>query len=184
MLREGSKAHLQEIKAWQRETQAILSQIQHVQESVELLSDEQILAHSDTLLSEIANIDLKAISANATQDAAMHCDLNASSVDSIMSKLDSDLEIYCIVDPKKSIVVFDKEVCVNTLAHVYITLRDSTGFPSSITQEVSVQITSSNSLCDSVTAKVTSTSSSRYVACYTPSLSTRGQCQLNVEVNS
>lgn len=182
LLREGSKARLQEIEAWQRETQSILSQIQHVQESVELLNDEQILAHSDSLLSEITDIDLK-IPVIATQDAAMHCDLNTVSVDSVMSKLESDLEMYCNVDSKQSTVVFDEKVSVNTPAHVYITLCDSTGLPSSVNQQVSVQITSSSNVGDSVKARVTPISSSRYVACYTPTLFTRGRCQLSVEVN-
>ena len=105
------------------------------------------------------------------------------SVESVLAKLGSDLPEYAQVDRKQCIVHVKKEVQVNTTVHVYITLCDSAGFPCSVEQKVLVNVVSCSGTGDSLTTDVKPLSLSRYMACFTPTPSTRGRRKVTVEVN-
>ena len=176
-LHNGSQAHLLEIEAWQGEAPCVLSRIQSIEDTVELSSDEQLLAHQLTLLSEIADIKLKALPVEVTQEIVPE----SISFDEIMRKLEHYLPMYQAVDPKHSTTHFDRTLQINIAAHAYVTLRDSTGFPCWSKQQIKMEFKSP--FGDTVAVRVTPLSSSRYLACYTPTLHTRGCCELTIEVN-
>ena len=180
-VRRGSESILAELQAWQKQSHDSVSQIERIQESLESLSDKQLLAQRDTLLVQAEDLALKAIPEAGIQASAPEI----VPVETIMAKLGSDLPEYVQVDPNQCIIQVKKEVEVNSTAHVYITLRDSAGFPCSVEQKVSVKAVPFNSSAGSMSlpARVTTLSSSRYLASFTPSQSTRGHRKLTVEVN-
>ena len=177
---QSAEFRVREFETLQKETDSVLSHIHSLKESIETMNDEQILAHSDTLQSEITNVELRA----AAIPVYSVNPPKILSIDAVMNKLDDDLPKYCCVDPDHSIVKLEREVVVNTAAHVYITLRDSTGLPCSTEQHVTLKVVPTvGSIGKCIEARVTPLSSSRYLACYTPTLTTRGVYQLSVEVN-
>ena len=180
-IREGGESVIRELGAWQKEKRDLLSQIQGLQQSVEGLSDKELLAQRDALTLEAENVELKALPVVGTR-AASH---KTVSVETVLGKLGGDLPQYATMDPKQSVIQVKKEVEVNTTAHVYITLRDSAGFPCSVVQNVSVKLVpfASGTHATPLTAEVTPLSSSRYSARFTPTLHTRGSRKLTVEVN-
>ena len=180
-VREGGESVIRELRAWQKENRDLLSQIQCLQQSVEGLNDKELLAQRDELTLEAENVQLKALPVVGTR-AASH---KMVSVETVLAKLGGDLPEYATIDPKQSVIQVKKEVEVNTTAHVYITLRDSAGFPCSVEQNVSVKIVPFASGTDAtpLAAEVTPLSSSRYLARFTPTLHTRGRRKLIVEVN-
>lgn len=176
-LHEGRDAHVQEIEAWQKETDHLLSQMYTMQARVEGLEDEEILLQEQSLLSEIANIRLKAIPVDDLQFAEPY----ELPIDKVMSQLGCELMAYKVVDPTRCKVKLERDVKVNTTACVYVTLCDSTGLPCSIQQNVTVKLTSPSG--DGVTSNATPLSSSRYLAHYKLTLHTRGHCQLIVDID-
>ena len=179
-MREGSDSVITELQALQKEARDLLSQIQHIQESVEGLSDKELFARREPLTLEAENVELKAGLPVFGTGAASY---GMVSVESVLAKLGSDLPEYAQVDRKQCIVHVKKEVQVNTTVHVYITLCDSAGFPCSVEQKVLVNVVSCSGTGDSLTTDVTLLSLSRYMACFTPTPSTRGRRKVTVEVN-
>ena len=179
-MREGSDSVITELQALQKEARDLLSQIQHVQESVEGLSDKELFARREPLTLEAENVELKAGLPVFGTGAASY---GMVSVESVLAKLGSDLPEYAQVDRKQCIVHVKKEVQVNTTVHVYITLCDSAGFPCSVKQKVLVNVVSCSGTGDSLTTDVKPLSLSRYMACFTPTPSTRGRRKVTVEVN-
>ena len=180
-LHEGSQSLAGEICAWRKETRDLLAQIQQVEDSIDGLSDKDLLAQSDALALQVADVALKAIPVATTRAVAPE----TVSVEAIMAKLGRDLPAYSEVDPNQSTVQVEKEVRVDTTARVYMTLCDSAGFPCSVSQKVSVEVVplSAGAGGPVLTASVTPLSSSRYLASFTPILHHRGPRKLIVEVN-
>ena len=92
------------------------------------------------------------------------------------------VQIYEVFDLLCSAVEISKSACrVNESSRAVITLRDSCNDPCPLKQSVMVELRSAR-FGHTVTADIITRSSSSYEARYTPTLRTRGHCQLLVTV--
>ena len=180
LVHKGRDSLVHEMEIWQGEMEELLSKIKVTQERIEGLTDREVLSLSDSLHLEVADVSLRAIPVAATHSVV----LETASVDAVMERLAADLPSYRAVDPNQSLVSVGKVAQVGTMSHVYITLRDSAGFPCSTEQEVSVTIAppTASAGFPPLNSMVTPLSPSRYLACFTPTLETRGQRKVIVEI--
>jgi len=111
--------------------------------------------------------------------------IGCGSVEEVGLLCDRYLQPYKLVDPLQcTVLATTGDVCfqVGKAAIASITLRDSDGAACCIQQCVTVELCSAR-FGERVSSKVVSQSASHYEALYTPSLHTRGNCQLLVKVN-
>ena len=111
--------------------------------------------------------------------------IGSRSVEEVGLLCDRYLQPYKVVDPLQCTALAttgDACIQVGEVAIASIVLRDSEGTACCIQQCVTVELCSAR-FGDRVSAKVALQSASCYKALYTPSLRTRGNCQLVIKVN-
>ena len=90
-------------------------------------------------------------------------------------------KMYRFADPQKTDVkVSHEKIHVDEPTNVTIILKDSDGNPCLVPHEIHVQLQSARNSDAVIKAEVDVRSSSEYLATYTPTLQTRGRCQLKV----
>ena len=180
LMHKGDARLQDEVETWRRETLGLLSQIEGMRDTLEGLSDREVLSQSQSLRLQMEQMLLKAIPVTATEAVSP----KPATIGTIMEKLMNDLPSYREVDPKQSLVRVEKEVTVDSEVHAYITLLDTAGFPCSRKQHISVKVVPSNITgCAPVEIRVMPLSSSRYLASFTPTPEMRGCMNVVVDVN-
>ena len=181
---------VQDLESHEMTLKNVVSEVSAVQSLVErgkLLGDVDFMARKkgmtfkiNQMLSRIDNLllvqhksDLNAqvIGTGSVEEAGLLCDRY--------------LQPYKVVDPLQctaSATRGDEHIQIGEAATASIVLNGSDGIACCIQQCVTVELCSAR-FGESVSAKVVVQSASHYEALYTPSLRTRGNCQLFVKVN-
>ena len=191
-----SEAHreVQDLESHEMTLKNFMSEVSAVQSLVErgkLLGDVDFMARKKGMSFKInqmlSRIDNLLLVQHKSDLNAQVIHVGTGSVEEAGLLCDRYLQPYKVVDPlllqcTASATTGDERIQIGEAATASIVLNGSDGIACCIQQCITVELCSAR-FGERVSAKVVVQSASHYEALYTPSLRTRGNCQLFVKVN-